>query len=401
MLIGNVGAAIVGALVGALVVLAVDGLTRTPSRGPARSTPSVTFDAPEGNDVPPATLKATTALLAWSPGGLGPGTLAAVEALPGVRGASLVRAGLDWLTRTALPDGTVVDDPRSGYRIPVEVAVVDPVSYVRSVPLSERGLIASLRPGQALLAETSAELRGATSGLQLELSDRTLTVSGVISDVAASGYEIVTAGSVPSTWERVDEFLLVEINRKANRRSIERTISQRLAPQQVLRVRGQGETPYLRYGDAVLPQMLIKDAFGEFAARPLATGFIEIEPRWHSRNIAAEKVPILGTVTCHRALFPQLRLALRDALSSGLAYAIDPGDFGGCYSPRFIDRDPTGRLSHHSWGIAVDLNVAENLQGTRPDQDSRLVKVMESWGFTWGGRWLIPDGMHFEWTRFP
>ena len=22
-------------------------------------------------------------------------------------------------------------------------------------------------------------------------------------------------------------------------------------------------------------------------------------------------------------------------------------------------------------------------------------------GFTWGGRWVVPDGMHFEWVRFP
>jgi D-alanyl-D-alanine carboxypeptidase len=27
--------------------------------------------------------------------------------------------------------------------------------------------------------------------------------------------------------------------------------------------------------------------------------------------------------------------------------------------------------------------------------------VFERWGFTWGGRWLVPDGMHFEFLRFP
>ena len=52
-------------------------------------------------------------------------------------------------------------------------------------------------------------------------------------------------------------------------------------------------------------------------------------------------------------------------------------------------------------GIAFDINVASNAPGTRPDQDPRLVEIMEEHGFTWGGRWLIPDGMHFEYRREP
>jgi hypothetical protein len=96
-----------------------------------------------------------------------------------------------------------------------------------------------------------------------------------------------------------------------------------------------------------------------------------------------------------------LRHALEEIQAEGLAFTIDAGDFGGCYSGRFIDSNPGGRLSHHSWGIAIDLNVGENRPGTRSDQDPRLVRIMERNGFTWGGRWLIPDGMHFEWVRFP
>ena len=101
---------------------------------------------------------------------------------------------------------------------------------------------------------------------------------------------------------------------------------------------------------------------------------------------------------CHEALFPQLRAAMRTVVAEGLAYAVDRDDFGGCYSPRFIDSNPGGRLSHHSWGIAFDVNVGENAFGSKPDLDHRLVRVMEDAGFTWGGRWLIPDGMHFEWV---
>jgi hypothetical protein len=45
--------------------------------------------------------------------------------------------------------------------------------------------------------------------------------------------------------------------------------------------------------------------------------------------------------------------------------------------------------------------VSENAFGTKADQDARLVDTMERWGFTWGGRWIVPDGMHFEWNRWP
>jgi hypothetical protein len=45
--------------------------------------------------------------------------------------------------------------------------------------------------------------------------------------------------------------------------------------------------------------------------------------------------------------------------------------------------------------------VAGNPTGLASAQDPRLVEVMERWGFTWGGRWLVPDPAHFEWLRSP
>jgi hypothetical protein len=146
---------------------------------------------------------------------------------------------------------------------------------------------------------------------------------------------------------------------------------------------------------------LIKDAFGEFAARPTG-GTLALEPGWERENIRTRNVPILGRVRCHHLLFPQLIGALRDLQSQGLAHAIHPEQFGGCFYPRFISLNPDGRLSHHSWGIAVDLNAPENDFGTKADLDMGVVEIFEErWGFTWGGRWVVPDGMHFEWVKFP
>jgi len=314
---------------------------------------------------------------------------------------TVAAASLDWLRRSTGAGGTQIDAPPAGMRVPIEAVAVEPAEYARFVPPSDRAAIEGLGRGEVLLSETGAALRSFTPGMRLELDSGEYSVAGVISDAAASGYENVTTAPPPSSWEIVDRFALIHTNREPARRPVAGTLKRALASGQVLRLRAKGETPYLRYGDAVMPQAIIKANFGEFAARPLPDGTVAIDPRWVSRNIASERVPILGEVTCHRALFPQLEQALREVKRNNLSFLIDRSQFGGCYGPRFIGRLAGGRLSHHAWGIAVDINAADNAFGTRSDLDPRLVSIMERAGFTWGGRWLVPDGMHFEWVRFP
>jgi hypothetical protein len=88
--------------------------------------------------------------------------------------------------------------------------------------------------------------------------------------------------------------------------------------------------------------------------------------------------------------------ALTEIRDSGLSASIKPGQYGGCYAPRFIQRDGSKPLSMHAWGLAVDINVADNPVGSRPNLDPQVVAIMEKWGFRWGGRWSPPDGHHFE-----
>ena len=118
------------------------------------------------------------------------------------------------------------------------------------------------------------------------------------------------------------------------------------------------------------------------------------------RNIDTQHLPLLGTVTCNVSLFPQLRGVVHELIDRGLQDTIH--SYSGCYSPRHLNRIPSAGLSHHSWGIAVDLNVQQgNLFGQIPHQDPRLVDVFERWGFVWGGTFIVPDGMHFEYRREP
>jgi hypothetical protein len=95
-------------------------------------------------------------------------------------------------------------------------------------------------------------------------------------------------------------------------------------------------------------------------------------------------------------MIPHLRAALAEVEQRGLAGAIDREDYGGCYVPRFIGRDPSKGLSLHTWGIAVDLNVAGNQRGTVGEIDRPVVAIFKKWGFVWGGDWRWTDPMHFE-----
>ena len=140
----------------------------------------------------------------------------------------------------------------------------------------------------------------------------------------------------------------------------------------------------------------VADAVGSFTYRWFPDGTVAPDPAWTAANLRTERVPILGAVTCHRVMLPQLRAALQEVVDSGLGHLVDPSDYGGCYSPRFIDHDPAKGLSLHTWGIAVDLNVQSNLRGTPGHMDPRIVAIFKKWGFAWGGDWHYTDPMHFE-----
>ena len=192
-------------------------------------------------------------------------------------------------------------------------------------------------------------------------------------------------------------FVLLEYTGTRDR--IESAIRRATPRGSVVRIRGPGEAPYLRHGDAVLPQALLKETFGEFAYRPLTGRDLDQEPAWQADNIVAATVPLLGRVRCHRSVIASLRGALRDLQQAGLEHLVDPDQYQGCWNPRLINQG--GALSRHAWGVAVDLNAETNPTGIGSGQDPRLIETMERWGFTWGGFWLIPDPMHFEYLRPP
>jgi hypothetical protein len=138
----------------------------------------------------------------------------------------------------------------------------------------------------------------------------------------------------------------------------------------------------------------IADAVGTFRYTVLSGGHIAPDPAWVAAHVATATVPILGSVTCNKAIFPQLIAALQDVQSQGLADKIHPSEYAGCYYPRFIAGST--QLSNHAFGLALDLNVPGNQRGSVGEMDRGVVAIFKHWGFTWGGDWGYTDPMHFE-----
>lgn len=68
--------------------------------------------------------------------------------------------------------------------------------------------------------------------------------------------------------------------------------------------------------------------------------------------------------------------------------------WNGCFEIR--KKRGLASMSLHSWGLAVDVNAAENPLGAKPVLSAEFVACWTEAGFDWGGNWSRPDGMHFQ-----
>ena len=136
----------------------------------------------------------------------------------------------------------------------------------------------------------------------------------------------------------------------------------------------------------------IAEAVGTYRYTPTGDGHVSPDPAWVRDHIVTETVPILGQVTCNKFMMPQLKAALAEVVKLHLQKYLYHYD--GCYNPRFIAG--TNTLSNHAFGLAIDLNAAQNQRGTVGQMDPRVVAIFKKWGFAWGGDWHYTDPMHFE-----
>lgn len=370
----------------------------SPAPAPASAEAADRWGGHRGHDEPPLPA-APAVLLAWTPGGLDQGLAAAATADPAVGATSVVRGGVVDLVASRDPTGGAVDDPAPGWAIPLDAVAVDPAAHAGFVSVADRATVAALRDGQALLGATSAELRRLGPGSVVDLAGgASVTVAGVVSDAAIGGAEMAVDRP---TGERlglgVDRYVLAAYG--GERAPLEGRLRSSLPAGAAVRFRGPGETPFLRNGDAVLPQVLIKQRFGEFAYRPGAGDGFDQDPAWQDRTLVTVDLPIIGQARCHRGVADALAGALGEVASANLASLIDRDGFAGCWNAR-TTRAGTS-VSRHAWGVAVDLNFGANPTGLASVQDPRLVAIFRRWGFTDGSGWLVPDAGHFEYVSPP
>lgn len=352
----------------------------------------------------PSVESATPGFVMWARGGL-PRTIADdAEALAGVTSASMVASDTLGMTGSRRADGTAVDAVPDGWRIPVEVAAIDPDDHGTTLDDDVAALLAALRPGGVLLSTSSSSRRGLAVGDRLDLVGvPDLEVLAVVPDGAVGRSEIVVHladAEAVGLGDRGTLYVEADLPDASARDALADGL-ERLVPADVTaRLVDLAETGReRRRAPLVLSLAQVKDAFGEFAYRPVpGERAIEIDPAWVDANVTTAQVPLLGRVRCHRELIAPLTTALASIEAAGRADAIDPSRYAGCFNPRRIRVDGS-RLSHHAWGIALDVNVDLALPGGGEVPDDVVIDAFEAAGFVWGGRFITPDNHHFELVR--
>lgn len=329
----------------------------------------------------------------WSGRPLPETLLTEARAMPGVLAAGTRVSQLVNLQSVTGADKPLSSRPQ-GAVLPVGVTTLD-AGVLEALQGELRPAIEALRRGDVVLPESSAEFRGLGVGDSVELGAATFTVGAIVEDSSGFRGEFIVSEAAAQTLGLNQARALV-LAVDADAASATEARLQSLIGQLPIRLRyGSGGGGSSR---RLLALLDAKRVFGEFWYRPLSGPRIAPEPAWVQENIVESKVPLLGTFPCHKKIIPQLTAAMNELQNRNLAHLVKTND--GCYNPRMQTTNEDA-ISRHAFGVAIDINASSNAQGATPTMDPALVEVMEKWGFAWGGRWTVPDGMHFEFVRFP
>lgn len=130
-----------------------------------------------------------------------------------------------------------------------------------------------------------------------------------------------------------------------------------------------------------------------------------LDPRWESEMLTRITLPfplplswnpdlMVGQLRCHKLLADVFSQVFSEIEQQGLAGRVH--SLGGCFS--FRTQRAGAKMSTHAWGIAIDLDTANNAQGTAGAMDPGIIAIFRAAGFTWGGDWMGKrrDPMHFQ-----
>jgi hypothetical protein len=272
-----------------------------------------------------------------------------------------------------------------------------------------------LAPDALVMGEVSAGLRGARAGDTVLLTASSGTtvsfrVAAVLPANRVGGAEFLMS---PEAGERLG---ITELRRAViwgfpSRAAIDSALAANGLVSTSVRIRRSWDPPD---PDDTIGMAETKVLLGEFAYRVNANGSVSQDDTWTAASLPSGRVLLNNSIPirarCHNVIEPALRAALAELAVRGLAGTIDVGNantYGGCHLARFNRLTPDsslGFLSRHSWGMALDTNTVGSCQGCAPpDFATRpggcaAVQVFRKHGFAWGGNFLTPDGMHFEYV---
>lgn len=310
------------------------------------------------------------------------------------------------LTRVRRGD-TVIQQAAGGtgvWAFPTGITVL-PIEAIGAV--MGRSIAAVVAQGAIVMSETTASLRHAQAGDVVDIiaqdgAVRSFVVGLVAPDAVVGGTEVVMTPQLADVLGPTPDTRVLIYGPPSREALDAALVAHGISGVTSIRIR--------RSWDPMDPDDTIglartKVLLGEFAYRIDADGSVSVDPVWRNAFVPATRelyadIPIRAA--CNVRIRDDLQAALTEVRAAGLAGAIDVANantYGGCFGPRFnrISGD-LGFLSRHSWAQALDTNTTTNPQGGTPRMDCRVVRIFRRHGFAWGGNFLTPDGMHFEWV---
>lgn len=286
-----------------------------------------------------------------------------------------------------------------------------------------------LARGQLVMGETSAGLRGARVGDLVDFvapngGTVTFVIGRIGTDQEVGGTEFVMSlpmadrlgARIPTRVIIYGQFDRAALTRALYNRGLCTAATGAVCvtnPALKAKVRRSWDPPD---PDGQLSMAETKQLLGEFDIyyNGLTTsGWTALNSRWKAVYLppAKEPYPLGISAMCNKGplgapntVRSDLRAALNEVAAAGLASRIDvrnTNSYGGCAIglARFARiTQALGSISRHSWGQPIDMNTTANCQGCIPKMDCRVVNIFRKHGFAWGGNFLTPDGMHFEWV---
>jgi hypothetical protein len=307
---------------------------------------------------------------------------------------------------------TAIQRPPAGFAYPMGVTGL-PLEVIGNT--MGRDVSALLAPDALIMGATSAGLRGAKVGdsVQVVASGGGVVwfrISGILADARIGGAEFLMSTAA------ADRIGATELRRAvlwnpSSRAAMDAALASNALNSTSIRIRRSWDLPD---PDDTIGMARTKALLGEFAYRVNANGSVSQDAAWIAASLPPGRVLLNSVIPirarCHLVVEPALRAALAEIAARGLGSTIDVANsnsYGGCHLARFnrLTPDSTlGFLSRHSWGMAFDTNTVGSCQGCAPpDFATRpggctAVQIFRKHGVAWGGNFLTPDGMHFEYV---